>query len=223
MFGLFGINRMLAVEDESKLDLRAGIDEVCYAVLDTELTGLDVKKDSIVSIGALKMTGGRIHLGKTLELMVSPETALTSASVLIHGITPSDVENKPAIGSALEELRAFCEGCLVVGHFISLDLAILNREAQRLHVRGMDQRAVDTWRIRTWIQNQTCSVARDFRDCGGDSDLFSLAKKFNIPVKQAHDALGDAFVTAQLFQRFLGMLPSLGVRTVKELLKIGKP
>ena len=192
-------------------------------VLDTELTGLDVKKDSIVSIGAVKMTGGRIHLGKTLELMVSPETSLTSASVLVHGITPSEVENKPAISSALAELRNFCEGCLVVGHFVSLDLSILNREARRLQVRGLDQTAVDTWRIQTWVQNQTSAVARDFRDCGGDSDLFSLAKKFNIPVMQAHDALGDAFITAQLFQRFLSYLPALGVRTVKDLLRIAKP
>jgi DNA polymerase-3 subunit epsilon len=223
MFGFFGIHKALALEDEAELDLRAAIDEVCYAVLDTELTGLDLKKDSIVSIGAVKMTGGRIHLGKTLDLMVSPETTLTSASVLVHGITPSEVENKPAIGSALAELRKFCEGCFVVGHFVSLDMAILNREARRLDIRGMDQTAVDTWRIHTWVQNQTSAVARDFRDCGGDSDLFSLAKKFNIPVMQAHNALGDAFITAQLFQRFLSVLPSLGVRTVKELLKIGKP
>jgi DNA polymerase-3 subunit epsilon len=223
MFDLFGINRTVDVEDETKLDLRAGIDEVCYAVVDTELTGLDVKKDSIVSIGAVGMTGGRIHLGKTLEILVSPETSLTSKSVLVHGITPSEVENKPAISNVLDDLRKFCEGCIVVGHFISLDLAVLNREARRLHQGGFDQRAVDTWRIQTWMQNQTSSVARDFRDCGGESDLFSLAKKFSIPVTQAHNALGDAFITAQLFQRFLGALPSLGVRTVKELLKIGKP
>jgi hypothetical protein len=33
----------------------------------------------------------------------------------------------------------------------------------------------------------------------------------------------DAFITAQLFQRFLRVLPGLGVRTVKELLRIGRP
>lgn len=223
MFGFFGINRThIVLEDETVLDLRAPIDEVCYVVMDTELTGLDVKKDSIVSMAAVKMTGGRIHLGKTLDFMVSPETSLTSASVLVHGITPSDVEDKPGIASVLEEFRRFCEGCVVVGHFVSLDLAFLNREARRLHDRGMDQPAIDTWRIHTWIQKQTDSAARDFRDCR-ETDLFSLAKKYAIPVTQAHNALGDAFVTAQLFQRFLSVLPELGVRTVRELLRVGKP
>ncbi|OGW50228.1 MAG: hypothetical protein A2078_03945 [Nitrospirae bacterium GWC2_57_9] len=223
MFGFFGINRThLVLEDETVLDLCAPIDEVCYVVLDTELTGLDVKKDSIVSIGAVRMTGGRIHLGRTLDLMVSPETSLTSASVLVHGITPSEVENKPSICSVLDEFRRFCEGCVVVGHFVSLDLAFLNRECKRLQERRIDQPAVDTWRLQTWIQNQTSAAARDFRDAG-ENDLFSLAKKHNIPVTNAHNALADAFVTAQLFQRFLSALPPLGVSTVKDLLRIGKP
>ena len=34
-----------------------------YVVIDTELTGLDEKKDSIVSIGAVRMEGGRIEMG----------------------------------------------------------------------------------------------------------------------------------------------------------------
>jgi DNA polymerase-3 subunit epsilon len=224
MFGIFGICRtQAALESETMVDLRAGLDEVCYVVMDTELTGLDVKKDSIISMGAVKMTGGRIHIGKTLEHMVSPETSLTRASVLVHGITPSDLENKPAIAAVLEEFRNFCEGCVVVGHFVSLDLAFLNRECRRLGLRSIDQPAIDTWRLYTWIQNQTDAAARDFRDCGGESDLFTLAKKYGIPVMKAHQALGDSFVTAQLFQRFLGILPGLGVRSVKELLRIGKP
>jgi DNA polymerase-3 subunit epsilon len=223
MFGFFGIGKThLLLDNETALDLRAPIEEVCYVVVDTELTGLDVKRDSIVSIGAVRMTGGKIHLGKTLELMVSPETALTAASVCVHGITPTEVENKPCFSKVLDELRVFCEGCVVIGHFISLDLSFLNREIKRLHERPIDQPAVDTWRLQTWIQNQTSAAARDFRDTG-ENDLFALAKKHNIPVMQAHNALSDAFVTAQLFQRFLSVLPALGVRTVKDLLRIGKP
>ena len=41
-------------------------------VVDTELTGLDEKKDSIVSIGAVRMTGGRIELGDMFYRLVSP-------------------------------------------------------------------------------------------------------------------------------------------------------
>ena len=46
------------LEDEQSFpDLATPIDRCRYAVIDTELTGLDFKKDSIVSIGAVAMTG----------------------------------------------------------------------------------------------------------------------------------------------------------------------
>jgi DNA polymerase III epsilon subunit-like protein len=45
-----------------------------YVVLDTELTGLDEKKDSIVSIGAVRMHGGSIALGDTFYRLLKPET-----------------------------------------------------------------------------------------------------------------------------------------------------
>ena len=94
-----------------------------YVVMDTELTGLDVKKDSIVSVGAVAMVGGRIILGETFYEMVSPETALRSESIVVHGIMPSEVVGKPSIGAVLDDFLKFCEGAVVVGHFLSLDLA----------------------------------------------------------------------------------------------------
>ena len=45
-----------------------------YVVLDTEVTGLDEKKDSIVSVGAVRMRGGSIALGDTFYRLLKPET-----------------------------------------------------------------------------------------------------------------------------------------------------
>ena len=39
--------------------------QVPFVVLDTELTGLDAKRDSVVSVGAVKMAGTRIELGRS--------------------------------------------------------------------------------------------------------------------------------------------------------------
>ncbi len=204
------------------IDFSGRIEDARYIVLDSELTGLEVKHDSIVSLGAIRMAGPRIILGKTFDRLVSPETKLRRESVLIHGITPSEVEGKPGIDTVLDELMAFCTGSLLVGHFISLDLAFLNRELKRLRGRELDIPAIDTWRIHTWLQYHRDTAARHFGE-NGDKDLFSLARKYNVPIAKAHDALGDAFITAQLFQRFLSLLPELGVRTVKDLLGVGKP
>src|ERR1700690_3323657 len=84
-------------------DSTQDIRDAAYVVVDTELTGLNEKKDSIVSIGAVKMTGGKIGLGNTFYRLIHPETTLTAESVVIHEITPSDVSEKPSVDIVLSE------------------------------------------------------------------------------------------------------------------------
>lgn len=212
--------RRVAEYPKELLDI--AINEACYAVIDTELTGLDPKRDSIVSIGAIKMSGMRIKLGEAFYRLVKPQTALTSDSVVVHGITPSEVEEKPYIGGVIPELMNFCKECVLVGHFIHLDLMFLNREIKRFSGQSLDNPAVDTYRIHDWVKHHNGDFSRQYGD-DGEKDLFSLAKKYKIQVSEAHNALMDAFITAQLFQRFLSRLPQLGVRTVRDLLIIGRP
>ena len=40
------------------------LSEIPFVVFDTELSGLDPKKDFIVSVGAIKMFGPKIHLSR---------------------------------------------------------------------------------------------------------------------------------------------------------------
>src|SRR5574337_1308459 len=113
------------------LDPRTPIAGAGYVAIDTELTGLDEKKDSIVSLGGIKMTGGRIELGSTLDRLVSPRTELRADTVVIHEITPSDVQAEPGIDAAMDEFLSFIGSRILVGHFISIDLEFLNREMKR--------------------------------------------------------------------------------------------
>jgi len=221
---MFGLALMSKLEKrDTGIDPQTPITDARYVVMDTELTGLDVRKDSIVSLGAIAMTGGRILMGETLYEEVCPGAAMRSESVVVHCITPSDVAGKPSIGAVLEDFLGFCAGAIVVGHFLSLDQAILNKELKNITGRIFDLPVVDTLRLHEWIKENSGDFSRHYSGNARDKDLFSLAQKYQIPVSGAHNALMDAFITAQLFQRFLRLLPELGVMTVKELLKIGKP
>lgn len=220
---MLGLIDMFRRPDRAHEELyRLPVDEVCYVVIDTELTGLDSRKDSIVSLGAIKMIGGRIDFGNTFYRMVKPGADLTSESVVVHGITPSDVAGLPSIDAVMDEFLAFCKGCVVIGHFVSLDIQFLNKELKRLSHGVFNNPIVDTCSIHDWIEHQSGDFSRHFGETS-DKDLFSLAKKYGIEVTGAHNALMDAFVAAQLFQRFLSLLPGLGAKTVKELVKIGRP
>ena len=55
------------------------------------------------------------------------------------------------------------------------------------------------------------------------TSLYDIARIFGIPLEGAHNALQDAFITAQLLQRFLPLLGAAGVMDIADLRRIGTP
>lgn len=193
-----------------------------YVVVDTELTGLDPRKDDIVSIGALRMNGGRLEIGGTFHELVRPSAALDGKSVVIHGITPSQVEEKPPIDSVLADFIGYCGNDVLVGHCLSIDLAFLNRESRRLYGTALRNPVVDTLSLYGWLRNRQAGHPIFSSPLTG-LRLYDMAKAFGIACEGAHDALADAFITAQLFQRFIPILDGFGIRELDDLLRLGNP
>ena len=194
-----------------------------YVVFDTELTGLKARQDSIVSLGAIAMEGGRIELGRTFYRLVAPRTMMRGTSVVVHGITPTEAKEGPSIERVLPEFLEFCRDAVVVGHVVSIDLGFLNEELERSSLRKLTNPAVDTLRIHQWLSCRENDACAFYGGSSEGADLFSLAAAHGIPVAVAHNALNDAYVTAQLFQRFLSLLPRHGATTIADLVRIGRP
>jgi DNA polymerase-3 subunit epsilon len=218
--GLFG--RWARSWSRRRSEAALPLAQVKYLVLDTELTGLDDRKDDIISIGAVRMQGGRLQIGGTFYELVHPTAVLDGRSVVIHRIMPSQVESKPRIDTVLAEFRAYAGDAVLVGHCLSIDLAFLNREARRLTGSPLDNPVVDTLSMYGWLRHRHPDHPA-FQLPIPQLSLFTLAKAFDIPVENAHTALGDAFTTAQLFQRFLPLLAEHGVTHLAELIRIGDP
>jgi len=216
MFGIFNRKKKYAIDESTP------ISDVRYVVVDTELTGLDEKKDSIVSIGAVRMVGGTIRLGEQFYRLVSPKTELKADSVCIHEIMPSDVAEQPRIETALAEFLDFAGNDVLVGHFISIDLLFLDREMKRIHGHSLANPVLDTFSIYEWLRKRGRS-----RDCfsspSGEYRLYDIIQCFGIPVSGAHNAIMDAFATAQLLQRLIPLLAGAGALDIGGLLKIGTP
>lgn len=210
-----------ALKDSYDL-LHSLIEDARFVIFDTELTGLNLRKDSIVSIGAVKMAGGRIHLGDYFYRLVRPQTALTGSSVVIHEITPDEVAICPDIETLLPEFIDFCRDSVLVGHFVSLDIGFLNKDLKRLYGRTLQSPVIDTQMIYRWLTKRNTNGCSFHEEQIVNVDLTSLAGRYRIPVGRAHNALDDAYVTAQLFQRFLTEFDGT-IRTVADLIRIGKP
>lgn len=196
------------------------IREARYIVMDTELTGLDPRRDEIVSIGALRMRGLEIEVGGSFHVLTRPSGKLKDSSVLIHGITPSQVADQPPLEVALVAFQDYLgEGAILVGYCLALDLAFLDRGFRRHFKQPFRPHTVDVLSLYGWLRSRL-----DHPACAipiGDLSLFELCKAFGVPVEGAHSALGDAYMTAQLLQRLLGAAAPLGLESLQDLLRIG--
>lgn len=196
--------------------------DIEFSVLDTELTGLDDRKDDIVSIGVVRMRGGRIEIGNTFQALVRPTATLDGRTVIVHRITPSQLEDAPLIEEVLPPLMTYLSDTVLVGHCISIDQAFLNRDAKRILGAPIRNRAVDTLSLYGWLRHRHADHPAFLIDLTGLS-LFRLAEAFDIPIEKAHTAIGDAYVTAQFFQRLLPFLVHAGVRDLAGLRRVGDP
>ncbi len=103
-----------------------------FVVVDTELTGLNEKEDSIISIGAILMRERSILVGDIFYRILNPQSKLKGESVLIHELTSTELEKCPDTKPILREFLDFVKNRPVVGHFIEIDLNFLKRQIKKI-------------------------------------------------------------------------------------------
>jgi signal-transduction protein with cAMP-binding, CBS, and nucleotidyltransferase domain/DNA polymerase III epsilon subunit-like protein len=173
--------------------------------LDTETTGLEVARDRIVQIGAVRMRGAELDAGDCLDLLVNPGVAIPPASTRIHGLSDADVADAPATPEALAQRAGFISSAVVVGHSIHFDLAVLRHEAARHGVAWREPKALDT-----------ALLAAALASGRVDNSIEALALTYGIEITGRHTALGDALATARIFAAMLGPLRQRGTRSLAE-------
>lgn len=120
------------------------VSQAQFVALDFETTGLDPEQDEIVSIGLVPFTLNRIKVAQAGYWLVRPECHLRDDSIVIHGITHSDVSNAPQIEDILEQVLSCLEGKLVVVHYQFIEREFLSRAVQRLYGKELLFPMMDT-------------------------------------------------------------------------------
>lgn len=213
---------LLRRQETGSIPQDAALTSLRYVVVDTELTSLDRRSNRILSIGAIIMHGTRIRLGEQFYRVTNPGVAVPAETILIHGLRPVDVLQGISPSAAVEHFVAFAQGAVLVGHFVGIDLAALKKELPA-GAAALPNLAVDTYRIQRWLDLRSRAHEGDRGHQMGAVDLASLAKRYGLDATQAHHALYDALLTAELWQRLIHELHIAGVRTVRQVLRIGKP
>ncbi len=193
-----------------------------FVVCDTELTGLNRRRDEIISIGAVRIEGLQILPGETFHRYIRPRNIDPNQATLIHRITPEQLRGVPPVEEVLPGFVRFCGDALIVGHFVDIDMHFLNRAARRVLGGTLSNPSIDTMRLARAYKEARCRDYYGHCDQSMSYNLDELSNEFHLPRFKPHDALEDALQTAYLFLFLVKKFRHGGIRTLRELYRAGR-
>jgi DNA polymerase III subunit epsilon len=192
-----------------QIDWDQNLMDASYVVFDTETTGLQpFKGDRIISLGGVVVENGEIKKDKTFEQLINPQRQIPRTASEITGITSPMVSDKPTLYEVLPDFLDFVGNRTLIAHSAAFDIAFLNIGLCQLAPIRILNPVIDTYLL-------SYSILPDMIEYS----LESLAKRFEIEIKDRHTALGDSFMTAELFLNLLEQLTEKGIYTLNQLSK----
>jgi DNA polymerase-3 subunit epsilon len=165
-----------------------------YVAVDLETTGLDARRDQILSIGWVRLHGTRIDLSSAHHRLVRVQGAIPANSAVIHQITDDLAATGLDLAAALPEFLHDLRGRVMIAHHARVEQTFLGAACKQLFGCGLLVRTVDTQSIARRLFER-----RHIAFKGSDLRLHALGERYNLPRYSAHNALSDALAAAELF------------------------
>ncbi|SFP54852.1 3'-5' exonuclease [Pseudomonas borbori] len=179
------------------------LEQAPLLALDVETTGLDSRRDSIVSLGLVPFDLRRIRCREASYWVVKPLCELNSQSVTFHHITHSDILSAPALDAVLEPLLTAMAGKIMVVHYRNIERGFLDQAVRHLLGEGLHFPVIDTMQLEARLHPRQRRPGWLRQMLGKQSVSIRLADsrlRYGLPLYQAHHALTDALATAELLQ-----------------------
>ena len=180
--------------------------DICFVVFDTETTGLDVAKDDIVQIGAVRVLKGRLVTGEGLDCYVNPGRPIPAASTRVHRVTDAHVAGAADIGQAGRLLHHFARDAVLVAHNAPFDIGLLRKYQKQMDV-VWDHPVLDTV-----LLSASVFGISEVHTLDALCERLSVA----IPDDLRHTAMGDALATAEALVRLIPLLEAQGIVTLRD-------
>ena len=168
-----------------------------WVALDCETTGLDLRRDRIVSIGAVRIVGNRLLTSQRLELIVRPERAMAPASMRVHQLRESDVAAGMPTEQAMRQLLEFIGSRPLVGYYLEFDVGMINRAIWPTLGVGLPQAKIDISALYYDMKNR--QLQAQLRNQQIDLRFATIMRELDLPWRDAHDALNDAVMAGLAF------------------------
>lgn len=189
--------------------LRACFVDQGVVVFDTETTGLDLSKDEIVQLAAVRVVDGKVvdTFNEYLKLDFSGKPDLKQRfekSVEVHGISHEDIANARLPSEVLADFFRFVGESPLVAHNLTFDRTMLSI--------NVDESLYDYQLLRAYqkmadnLHFDSLQITRLLFPDQQSYKLANLLTAFNLEGVNSHNALDDVIATASLLTHLLRTL-----------------
>ena len=159
-----------------------------YVILSTETTGLNPKKDVILSFGALAVVNDVIRVGDNFEVVILQYKYLHDNGMSNDFLIESKL-TKLAEPQAIQSLIDYIGNAVLVGHQIHFYIEMINDVLEKMECGKLKNEALD---VEIMHQKLMDITNKSF-------SLDELIKHYKIPQSERNTASDDAYSIALLF------------------------
>ena len=181
------------------------LEEIRFAVVDTETTGLSGIDDYVLQLGVV-ISRSDDTIEEQYETFVRRNFWKPGrlGAFKIHGITRGNLRRGIAPIEMLERLNSYLSNTIFVAHNAKFDIAFLTGEANRAKTTIKLNGPLDTLKLSRALDPKR-SLSHRLRD---------VTARYNVVVTRPHDALADALGTALVLPH---LLRSHNITTAEQL------
>jgi DNA polymerase III subunit epsilon len=188
--------------------------ECRWVVVDVETSGLDIRNDSLIAIGAVAVRGDAIDHSDSFEVVLRQDSISSDANILIHGIAAGEQRLGRAPPEALIDFLEFIDGDPLIAFHAFFDQAVLGRACREVLGVHLERSWLDLAHLAPALLGT--APLKDPRSQGLDDWLAA----FGLQVSERHRAVADAYATAQLWLALGPALQAAGVEQARSVLKL---
>lgn len=171
---------------------------VCF---DSETTGLNRKKDRIITLSAIKIVENEVQTSKSLNFVIKQENDIPAESIAIHRIRNIDVDNSDVLyENEFEAIKVFLEfirGATLVGYYLEFDVSMVNRVIKPYLGIGLPNPQIEVSSM--YYEYAMQKYKRSCIEPNIDLSFDVILKNLDIPNMGQHDAFSDALMTSLIF------------------------
>lgn len=160
-----------------------------FVVISTETTGLDYKKDVILSIGAIAIKNDQLIIGDSFEVVIlqyvfNHDNGLSN-DFIIESTQPKSLEPE-----AIQAFVNYLGNATLIGHRVDFDVEIINEALEKLNCGRLKNEALD-------IE----VMYRKWKELGNDKkiSLEELTNHFKIQKTDRISSTEEAYTIGLLF------------------------